>query len=438
VSLVEKVTRRMEPAAIRYYQWRGDPLARWMRPQTKTNPYPLYADMRRRPLVRSALGPWMTANHATAESILRDRRFSSSPVHQRGYQPPSYPAGDPRAELPATDLLTMDPPDHTRIRRLVSGAFTPKAIAGLEPWIRETAGRLLESADAAAGFDLIDALAFPLPIAVICHLLGVPGQDQASFRAWGHAVAADLEPQTSQSAASQSRSAELALTAYLRDLVAKRRADPDESLLSALVAAEEDGDRLSSAEVVSTALLLLVAGFETTVNLIGNGTVALLGEPEHWERLREEPALVPAAVEELLRYDSPVQMTMRIATEDVDVNGSVMAKGTSVIVAIGGANRDPQVFDQPDRLSIDRPNASRHLSFSLGMHHCLGAALARLEGRIAIEELTRRYPTLEMAVPPTRRPLLVLRGFDSVPVRAASDRAVSRTGAQMRKRWERS
>jgi cytochrome P450 len=418
VSVVEKVMRRVEPAAIRYYQWRGDPLARWMRPRTKNDPYPLYADIRRRPLVRSALGPWVTADHAAAESILRDRRFSSSPVHQRGYQPPAYPAGDPRAELPAVDLLTMDPPDHTRIRRLVSGAFTPKAIAGLEPWIREVTGRLLTSADAAAGFDLIDALAFPLPIAVICHLLGVPAQDQASFRAWGHAVAATLEPQTSLAAEKDSRAAELALTSYLRDLIAKRRADPDESLLSALVAIQEDGDRLSSAELVSTALLLLVAGFETTVNLIGNGTVALLGEPEHWERLREDPALVPAAVEELLRYDSPVQVTSRTATEDVDLDGTAMAKGTTVLVAIGGANRDPSVFDQPDRLMIDRPNASRHLSFSLGIHHCLGAALARLEGRIAVEELTRRYPRLELAGTPVRRPLLVLRGFETVPVRA--------------------
>ncbi len=417
MSLAEKLMRRMEPAVLRYYQWRGDPLARWLRPQTKTDPYPLYADIRRRSLVRSALGPWLTADHAVAETILRDRRFSSSPVHQRGYRPPAYPAGDPRAELPAADLLTLDPPDHTRIRRLVSSAFTPKAIAGLEPRIREVTGRLLASADAAAGFDLIDVLAFPLPIAVICHLLGVPAEDQARFRAWGHAVAAGLEPQTSLAAERQSRAAELALFSYLRDLVARRRADPDESLLSDLVAIEEDGDRLSSAELVSTALLLLVAGFETTVNLIGNGTVALLGQPDHWERLRQDPALVPAAVEELLRFDSPVQVTSRTATQDVDLDGTAVPKGTNIIVAIGGANRDPAVFDQPDRLMIDRPNASRHLSFSLGIHHCLGAALARLEARIAVEELTRRYPGLKLAGPPVRRPLLVLRGFEAVPVR---------------------
>ncbi|MGH3294473.1 MAG: cytochrome P450, partial [Trebonia sp.] len=351
-------------------------------------------------------------------SILRDRRFSSSPTHQRGYRPPSYPPGDPRAELPDETLLTMDPPDHTRLRRLVAGAFTPRAIAGLEPWIREVTVQLLTAADGADGFDVIDALAFPLPIAVICHLLGVPAEDQAQFRAWGHEVAATLDPQTAATARAQTRAAEVALVGYLQDLVRERRANPDDSILSALIVAEEEGDRLTSGEVVNTAFVLLIAGFETTVNLIGNGTVALLNDPDSWDRFRRDPALVPAAVEEMLRYDSPVQLTSRIATEDVQVGGSVIAAGRPVIVFIGGANRDPGVFERPDEFRIDRPDPGRHLSFSLGPHACLGPALARLEGRIAIEELTRRYAALELADPPTRRSLLVLRGFESVPVRA--------------------
>jgi hypothetical protein len=419
MSLAQRAVRRVvEPTVIRFYQWRGDPVARWLRPDSKGDPYPLYEDIRRRGLVRSGLGPWVTASHATAEAILRDRRFSPSPEHQRGYRPPSYPPGDPRAELPAADLLTLDPPDHTRIRRLVSGAFTPRAIAGLEPLIREMTQRLLSQADTAAGFDLINTLAFPLPIAVICHLLGVPAEDQDKFRAWGHGVAATLEPQSARDIERATRDDEVALTGYLRDLVASRRANPDDSILSALIAAEEDGDRLTSAEVVSTALLLLVAGFETTVNLIGNGTVALMGEPEQWDRLREDPARVPGAVEEMLRYDSPVQMTSRIATEDVDLGGTMIAQGVPVIIAIGGANRDPAVFAEPATFQIGRPDPGRHLSFSLGIHHCLGAALARLEGQIAIEELTRAYPRLTLAGPPVRRPLLVLRGFETVPVRA--------------------
>jgi len=419
MGLGERVKIRVvEPAALRLLQWRGDPVARLLLPATKADPYPLYARLRQRGPVRSPLGLFAAADHATVASILRDRRFSSSPVHQPGYKPPSYPPGDPRAELPAADLLTMDPPDHTRLRRLVSGGFTPRAVAGLEPWIREVTVRLLDAADGGAGFDLIDALAFPLPIAVICHLLGVPAEDQARFRAWGHGVAATLDPQTAATAQAQTRAAELALTGYLQDLVRERRAHPDDSILSALIAAEEQGDRLSSGEVVSTALLLLIAGFETTVNLIGNGTTALLGDPDSWDRLRRDPALVPAAIEEMLRYDSPVQLTARTATEDVEAGGSVIAAGRAVIVCIGGANRDPAVFEQPDEFRIDRPDPGRHLSFSLGMHHCLGSSLARLEGRIAIEELTRRYPALELAAPPTRRSLLVLRGFESVPVRA--------------------
>jgi cytochrome P450 len=419
MGLGERVKNHVvEPAVLRLCQWRGDPVARLLHPSAKADPYPLYAGMRRRGLMRSPLGLFATADHATAAAILRDRRFSASPVHQRGYQPPSYPPGDPRAGLPAQDLLTMDPPDHTRLRRLVTGAFTPRVIAGLEPWIREVTVRLLADADGAAGFDLIDALAFPLPITVICHLLGVPAADRAQFRAWGHDVAATLDPQTAAAAKAETRAAELALTGYLQDLVRERRANPDDSILSALIAAGDEGDRLTSGEVVSTALLLLIAGFETTVNLIGNGTVALLGDPGNWDRLRRDPSLVPAAVEEMLRYDSPVQLTSRIATEDIEAGGTLIAAGRPVVVAIGGANRDPAVFEQPDEFRIDRPDPGRHLSFSLGMHHCLGAALARLEGRIAIEELTQRYPALELAAPPARRPLLVLRGFESVPVRA--------------------
>ena len=419
MGLGERVKSHVvEPAALRLCQWRGDPVARLMLPATKADPYPLYARLRQRGVVRSPLGVFAAADHATVASVLRDRRFSSSPVHQRGYRPPSYPPGDPRAELPAESLLTMDPPDHTRLRRLVGGAFTPRAIAGLEPWIRDVTVRLLAAADVSAGFDLIDALAFPLPFAVICHLLGVPAEDQAQFRAWGHDVAATLDPQTAATAQAQTYAAELALTGYLQDLVRERRAHPDDSILSALIAAEEEGDRLSADEVVSTALVLLIAGFETTVNLIGNGTVALLGDPDSWNRLRRDPALVPAAIEEMLRYDSPVQLTSRIATEDVEVGGAVIAAGRAVLVSIGGANRDPEVFERPDEFRIDRPDPGRHLSFSLGTHHCLGASLARLEGRIAIEELTRRYPALELAAPPARRSLLVLRGFESVPVRA--------------------
>jgi cytochrome P450 len=395
----------------------ADPVAALMRPQARAEPYRVYTDLRQRGLYRSSLGLWATASHPIAASILRDQRFSTSPAHLNGYRPPAYQAGDPRGALPAADLLTMDAPDHTRLRRLVSGAFSTGVTVRLEPWIRDLVSRLLAPADGTAGFDLIDELAFPLSITVICHLLGVPARDRASFRAWGHDIIASLDPVSARSAARQSRSSELALAAYLRALVRARRASPDDSLLSALVAAEEEGDRLSSAELVSTAMLVLVAGFETTANLIGNGVVALLREPDQWRRLHDDPALVPGAVEELLRYDSPVQIAVRIAAEDTAISGANIRKGEQVMVAIGGANWDPGVFDQPDQLRIDRPNASRHLAFSAGIHRCLGAALARLEARVVMTELSCRYPRLELDGPPTRLPLLMLRGFEHVPVR---------------------
>jgi cytochrome P450 len=419
MNFAETVQRIVEPTVLRLYQWGGDPVARLMRADTRIDPYPLYADIRRRGLVRSRLGTWAAATHATATQVLLDKRFSSSPVHQKGYRPPDRLGDGPHDQLPGVDLLTMDPPDHTRIRRLVSGAFSPRAIAALEPWIRDRTEQLLDAADA-TGFDLVDAVAFPLPISVICHMLGVPAEDEASFRTWGHDVAATLEPQIDRVGKTRANSSERALRAYLRELVGRRRSDPDDSVLSTLIAAEEQGDRLSLDELVSTALLLLVAGFETTVSLIGNGTVALLSAPEQWERLREEPGLLPDAVEELLRYDSPVQLTSRTATEDLELDNTPIGRRTPIILAIGGANRDPDVFDEPDRLRIDRHNANRHLSFSLGIHHCLGAALARLEGRIAFEALTRRYSRLELAAAPTRRSFLVLRGYEAIPLRAMS------------------
>jgi cytochrome P450 len=408
--------RLLEAAALRFFSFRGDPVARILTPGARPDPYPRYAELRRRGLVRSPLGLWATARHDVATSVLRDRRFSSSPVHQPGYTQPTYPEGDPRNELIPDSLLTMDPPDHTRLRRLVSKAFSPQAITELEPWTADRTDGLLAYVNASSDFDLIDALAFPLPIAVICHLLGVPEEDHASFRVWGHDLVATLEPHSS-AALRRAQASELALTRYLRDLVQKRRVDPDNSLLSALVEAEEEGDRLNSDELVSTAMLLLVAGFETTVNLIGNGTVALLGQPECWERLHDEPNLVSSAVEELLRFDSPVQMTSRTATDDVEIEGEQLSKGTTVLVAIGGANHDPNVFERPEELRIDRAEAPRHLSFSFGIHSCLGAALARLEARIVFLALTDRFPRLRLTKTPARRPLLVLRGFESVRVR---------------------
>ncbi|MDA8067965.1 MAG: cytochrome P450 [Actinomycetota bacterium] len=410
--------RAVESSAVRFYSWRGDPVARLFRPAARRDPYPIYACARAAAPVRSPLGVWFTSSHALCSSILRDGRFSASQKHAQGYTPLSYPEGDPRGALPSEDMLGMDPPGHTRLRRLTARAFSRRAIMELEPWIRDRVCELLDRVDGRSGFDLIDALAFPLPIAVICHILGVPAADQERFKAWGREIAGTLDP-TVGSRQDDPRTAELELSAYLGALVERHRAAPDTSLLSALVAVEEAGDQLSGQELVSTALLLLVAGFETTVNLIGNGTAALLDHPEQWAALHEDSSLVPAAVEEMLRYDSPVQATSRIATEAAEVGNTTVPKGAAVLILLAGANRDPAVFDAPDEFRIDRPDAANHLSFSQGIHHCLGPALARLEAQVAFEELSRRYARLEAAGEPVRRNLLVLRGFESLPVRAA-------------------
>lgn len=407
--------RVIRPAFLGYLRWRGDPIARLLHPSTLADPYPLYADIRQRRLRPSRLGAWTTADHEIVAAILRDRRFGVSPTLQPGYRPPRYPDGDPRADLPPRDLLSMDPPDHTRIRRLVAGTFSPKAIDGLEPWIRELTARLLTGVERSEPFDLVDVVAHPVPIAVICKLLGVPAEDEMKFRVWGYELAGALDLDVMEKEMSP-RTAELALNAYLRRVIDERRSAPDDSLLSELIAAEEEGDRLGEQELLATALLVLVAGFETTVNLIGNGVVALLRTPEQWACLRDDPSLIGPAVDELLRYDSPVQLTSRTASEDVEIAGTVLKKGSMVLTLLGGANRDPAVFPNPGSLIVDRENASEHLSFSYGVHRCLGAALARLEGRIVLEELIGTYPDLRLAAPPVRRRQLVLRGFNSVPV----------------------
>jgi cytochrome P450 len=253
---------------------------------------------------------------------------------------------------------------------------------------------------------------------VICHLLGVPAADQERFRAWGHDVAATLEPQTARAARNSPQEAQLALTGYLRDLVDKRRSAPDASLLSALIAVEEEGDRLTTAELVSTALLLLVAGFETTVNLIGNAVVALDAHPDQLELLRAEPDRWGNAVEEVLRYDSPVQLTMRSAYQGVTVAGETVPAGQAVLVLLGGANRDPAVFTDPATFDVTRANAGEHLAFSAGIHFCLGASLARLEATTGLRALYDRFPGLTVTGRPVRRSTRVLRGFARVPATA--------------------
>jgi cytochrome P450 len=334
-------------------------------------------------------------------------------VHLHGERPQVGPR-----RIDTKVLLFLDPPDHTRIRSLVSKAFTPGRVRQLRAQVEAMVDELLDRAEERGSLELIADLAYPLPVSVICELLGVPAVDRDVFRHWSSDASRllDRDIDLDEEAMQRGGEAIAGFTEHFVALIGERRESPRDDLLSALIAAEEGGERLSWEELLSTIILLFLAGHETTVNLIGNGALALLRHPGELERLRREPALGASAVEELLRYDSPVHVTARIATTDLEVGGTPVAEGEQVVVLVAAANRDPAVFPDPDRLDLGRPD-NRHLSFSAGTHYCLGAALARLEGEVALGKLVRRFPRLELADPdPTYRDHLVLRGLRALPL----------------------
>ena len=389
-----------------------NPLSR----QTAQDPYPVYAALRERdPVHRSALmNAWMFTRHADIDTILRDhRRFSNDP--RKGSL-----SSRQRAGLPADEEFTMlflDPPDHKRLRALVNKAFTPKAVNALEPHIRSLLGSLLDEIDDPAGFDLMHAVAQPLPVIVIAEMLGVPPEDRAQFKIWSDQRARTLEPSIDARERALADSANKALNNYFRPVIEERRADPKDDIVSALAQAEEEGDRLTELEMLNMLRLLLIAGNETTTNLIGNGVLALLRHPDQLQRLRDDPSLIPLAVDELLRFDSPVQTDFRRALEDCEVNGFPLKKRDNIVLLLGAANRDPDVFDEPDRLDVGRGDRS-HLSFGRGIHHCIGAPLARLEGRVVLETLLERFSQISLRDrQPRFRNSIVLRGLESLPVR---------------------
>ena len=382
------------------------------------DPYPEYAKLRERdPVHRSRLAnSWVFTRYADADAILRDHRSFSSDPRKRELSKRQ------RAALPSPDdytMLFLDPPDHTRLRGLVNKAFTRRAVSALEPHVRGFLGKLLDGvADPAGGFDLMEAVANPLPVIVIAEMLGVPPEDRARFRVWSNQRARLLEPTISPEERAVGAKAAKALDEYFLPIVQARRADPQHDIVSALAQAEEAGDVLTEREMLTMLRLILVAGNETTTNLIGNGLLALLRHPDQLERLRADPGLVPSAVEELLRFDSPVQTDFRGALRDCEVNGFPVRRGQAVITLLGAANRDPDAFDEPDRLDVGR-DGGNHLSFGRGIHHCLGAPLARLEGRIVFETLLERFSSIRLLTErPAFRNSVVLRGLESLPVAA--------------------
>jgi len=378
-----------------------------MAPEHRVDPYPLYAAWRERARMhRVDDDTWLVLGHAEVTACLRHPLLSSneqrSVVHQR-----EVAAG---REVPplAPSLLFMDPPDHTRLRGLVSRAFTPRTVEGLRA---RTEALVAELLDGLAGeVDLIPALAYPLPVQVICALLGVPEEDEGRFSAWSKVLARSIDPSILRSAEleAQIAVADRELSAYMEDLVARRESDPGDDLISALLVVEAEGDRISHRELIDLTMLLLVAGHETTVNLIGNGVLALLDHPD-------QRGPLGAGIDELLRYDSPVQMNIRVATEDVEIAGEPIASGSELILVLAAANRDPAAFARPDDLLLGR-DARRHVAFGGGIHHCLGAALARMEGQLAIAGLLARFPDVRLAGEPELRPTFTLRGREHLPV----------------------
>ena len=385
-------------------------------PSYQANPYPAYAALRAEDPVHfsAAIQAWVLTTYEDCERVLRDEAtFSSSSDTASGQlatvlqqQRREFPLGE------APTVLNSDPPVHTRLRTLLNRAFTPRAIERLRPHIEEIADSLLDDADRAGGrFEAVTGFAQPLPIIVIAELLGVPPEDRDQLKEWSTAIANTTNVLNSEAALAAARQATVELIAYMDEVVAQRRARPGADIMTALVQAEEDGERLSHDELLAFSILLLLAGHETTTNLIGNGLLALTEHPDAAARLRAEPDLVPSAVEEFLRYDSSVQGAVRFARESVEVGGRAIEQGSTLLLLLGAANRDPAQFPEPDTLDVTR-SPNRHLSFGRGVHFCLGAPLARLEADIAFRALLDRFDELRVPEGAAERSgTLVLRGM---------------------------
>ena len=370
--------------------------------QVRTDPYATYRQLRSiDPVHRMRLvDAWALSRYQDVEAVLRDhKRFAN--------------AGRILVETIPLSLLDIDPPAHTRLRLLVSKAFTPRAVERIHTRIQEITDGLLDAVADREQFDLIAALGYPLPITIIAEMLGVRPRDMDRFEQWSHALALSVDPMLGHDQIEGIKRAEQEAFAYFETIIADHRRQPRDDLVTALLAAEDTGDRLTHEELLSVMLLILVAGNETTRNLIGNGMFALLRNPDQLQRLRDQPELLDSAVDELLRYDSPVQLNGRSALQDVELGGKRIRAGDVVISLIGAANRDPEVFADPESLDIGRQEKS-HLSFGRGIHYCLGAPLALAEARIAFATVLKRFSSIRLALEPRHLNGVVLRGVEQL------------------------
>lgn len=396
-------------AILRAFGVFGDPFTRLL--QGQEDPYPLYAKVRQRgPVHRSHLGTWVTGSHELGSRILRDRTLFLN--REQG----GVPGHEMMAEIPwNSSILGLDPPDHTRLRRLAQPAFGPRMISKYRVQVEKLCNGLLDELSARDGFDLIEDFAGPLPLLVIGELLGVPEEYHDRFISAGRKVGPVIDGVKSLKMARDFRGAVDSLDEVFTELIELRAKDPGDDLISRLTVANEEG-KLSTEELLAFCTVLAVTGFETTTNLIGNAVLAMTGDRAQWDLLREDPDLAPRAVEETLRYDSPALQAQRVPHGDIALAGHHIRANSSVVVLIGAANRDPEVYDDPDRFDLTRENPAEHLSFSGGIHYCIGAPLARMEGETALRVLAERLPDLRVAGPVVRRSSPVISGCTRLPV----------------------
>ncbi|OZM75168.1 cytochrome P450 [Amycolatopsis antarctica] len=392
-----------------------DPFA----PEFAENPYPVYRELQvRAPVYEHPLGFWMLSRREDVFAFLRSQQsVEARNIDGGDMRRMATEAGMDDRRNGGQSMLDKDPPDHTRLRKLVSKAFTPRSIEALEPQVDELVDEALDAMAEAGSVDLVEALALPLPFTVISRMLGMPPHDHAYVRELAGLVVKALEPIDDPVLLKQVVEADVELAGFIEDIVAWKRGNPGDDLLTGLIAAEEDGDTLTDTELVSQVVLLYVAGHETTVNLIANGSLALMRNPEQHALLREQPDLTGNAVEELLRFDSPVQHTRRVTLEPYEVAGTTIPRGAYVMAGLASANRDPEFWgEDAGELRLERPNARQHLSFGGGPHHCLGAALARLEGRVAFGRLVHRFPGMALDGEVVWNGRMNLRGPSTLPV----------------------
>ncbi|MGW5130789.1 cytochrome P450 [Streptomyces sp. NPDC004135] len=390
-------------------------------PAFLADPYPAYAELRARGRVHwfEPTGQWLVPHHADVSALLRDRRLGRTYQHRFSHEEfgrtPPPPEHEPFHTLNDHGMLDLEPPDHTRIRRLVSKAFTPRTVERLKPYVRGLADELAAALVERGGGDLLKDVAEPLPVAVIAEMLGIPESDRAPLRPWSADICGMYELNPSQETAARAVRASVEFSDYLRALIAARRKEPGEDLVSGLIAAHDEGDRLTEQEMISTCVLLLNAGHEATVNATVNGWYALFRNPAQLERLRADHTLVPSAVEELMRYDTPLQLFERWVLEDIEIGGTTIPRGAEIALLFGSANHDPEVFADPGRLDLARAD-NPHISFSAGIHYCIGAPLARIELAASMGALLEKAPALRLAAEPQRKPNFVIRGLEGLNV----------------------